>query len=111
MDRKGLDDIQVVTLSKQGGMSSDWPQQYEITVTPHRTVGGALPELPFLHKGDGITIPRTGETYWVERGRQVPEEVLTGIRWSWVYEATRDTSGDPEPWDDEPMSLDSKFGR
>lgn len=108
MDRE-IDEINVLELPKQTGMSVGWPQQYRITVSP----SGARqtkPELPFLHKGDGITVP-SGETYWVENAKQVP--VTKGATyWTWVYVVTRDTSDDPEPWDEERSPFGaSRFGR
>lgn len=105
----GIDEINVIELPKSSGISSDWPQRYQITVAP-AALGQVLPDLPFLHKGDGITL-LDGRTYWVESARQVP--VKEGhVYWTWVYTATRDTSDDPTPWDeDDDMSLDSKFGR
>lgn len=94
------DSITVVKLDKPSGMSSDWPQPYEITVNPGYP-GGSLPALPFLHKGDGITV-EDGTTYWVTRAKQVPKN-SSGARWSWVYEATRDTSNDPVTGSDWPF--------
>jgi hypothetical protein len=103
-----VDEINVTELPKRTGMSSGWPQQYRITVAP-AVPGQVLPDLPFLHKGDGITM-LGGRTYWVENARQVP--VQKGyIYWTWVYTATRDTSDDPAPWDEDDAPLDSKFGR
>lgn len=93
------DKIKVVELKKPGGMS-DWPQPYEITVSPGYP-GGSLPALPFLHKGDGITV-EDGTTYWVSLARQVPEDA-SGVRWMWVYKATRDTSNDPVDGDGWPF--------
>ncbi|AXH66354.1 hypothetical protein SEA_SATIS_205 [Streptomyces phage Satis] len=108
MNGRGLDDIAVLELPKQGGMTCDWPQQYQITVTP-AAPGQVLPDLPFLHKGDGITA-LNGETYWVESAKQVPVEKGYAY-WTWVYTATRDTSNDPEPWDDGAPFGTSQFER
>ncbi|WGV35897.1 hypothetical protein SEA_FRANKENWEENIE_222 [Streptomyces phage Frankenweenie] len=101
-----IDEITVIELPKRTGMSSGWPQQYRIMITPSAP-GQTVPSLPFLHKGDGFTTLE-GQTYWVESAKQVP--VQKGyVYWTWVYTATRDTSDDPEPWDDTPF--DSQFGR
>jgi hypothetical protein len=95
---KMADSITVVELAKPSGVSQDWPQPYEITVTPG-IPGGSVPVLPFMHKDDGITV-EDGTTYWISRAKQVPLKGFSGPRWSWVYEATRDTSNDSEgrPW-------------
>jgi hypothetical protein len=112
VDRRGLDDINITKLPAPSGMSRNWPQPYEIVIKPNG--GYVLPDLPFLHKGDGITVPG-GDSYWVENARQVPVQVGgdTGHTvWSWVYRVTRDTSNDPDPWDeDNPTFGTSQFGR
>jgi hypothetical protein len=95
------DKITVVELPKPGGMSRDWPQPYEITVKPGYP-GGSLPALPFLHKEDGITV-EDGTTYWITSARQASEKGTSGIRWFWVYKATRDTSNDPVTGDEWPF--------
>jgi len=70
-----------------------------------------MPQLPFLHKGDGITV-EDGTSYWITSARQVPMEGIPALRWKWVYRATRDTSNDPEPWDDDGSPFGtSRFGR
>lgn len=105
-----IDEITVIELPKRTGMSSGWPQQYQITVTPTAR-GRALPELPFLHKGDGITVP-DGQTYWVESAKQAPTVKKEHVYWTWVYVVTRDTSDDPEPWGEERSPFGaSQFGR
>lgn len=112
MNRKGIDDITVVELPKESGMRSNWPQEYQITVKPFEGGGYVLPDLPFLHEGDGITVP-DGDSYWVKSARQVPVKVggdSGHTCWTWVYRATRDTSNDPEPWDEVGI-LDSRLGR
>lgn len=102
----GIDEINVTELPKRSGMGSADPQKYRIAVAP-AAPGQVLPDLPFLHKGDGFTTLE-GQTYWVESAKQVP--VKKGyVYWTWVYTVTRDTSDDPEPWDDAPF--DSQFGR
>lgn len=87
------DNITVVELEKPSGMSRGWPQPYEITVQPG-VPGGSLPELPFLHKEDGITV-EDGTLYWITSAKQVPVKGFSTLRWKWVYRATRDTSNDP----------------
>lgn len=102
------DTITVVELPKPSGISRGDAQPYEITVEP-AVPGNSMPQLPFLHKGDGITT-EDGTSYWVTVARQVPVKGAFKSRWKWVYKVTRDTSNDPEPWDDD-MPLDSQFGR
>lgn len=103
------DTITVSELPKPSGMSQGHPQSYEITVEP-AVPGGSLPQLPFLHKEDGITT-EDGTSYWITSARQVPVKGFGTTRWKWVYRATRDTSNDPDPWDDEGPFGVSRFGR
>lgn len=92
------DTITVVKLAKPSGISRSDVQSYEITVEP-AVPGGSMPQLPFLHKGDGITV-EDGTSYWVTSAQQVPVKGVGMLRWKWVYRATRDISNDPKPWDD-----------
>lgn len=111
MDKKEFDDIGVVLLPAPSGISRGSAQEYEITVAPREESGQAFPILPFLHKGDGITVPGA-DSYWVQSARQVPtieRGYVTG--WTWVYRVTRDTSNDPEPWDDGAPFGTSQFER
>lgn len=90
-----MDTISVVELEKPSGMQRGWPQPYEISVIPQP--GSTVPALPFLHKGDGITLA-DGTGYWIESARQVLVEHAGGTLVHWVYRATRDTSNDEESW-------------
>lgn len=103
------DTIKVVELAKPSGISRGDAQPYEITVEP-AIPGGSIPQLPFLHKGDGITV-EDGTSYWITSAQQVPVKAVGTLRWKWVYRATRDTSNDPEPWDDGDPFAVSRFER
>lgn len=89
------DTITVTELGKPSGISDGWPQPYEIAVTPVQ--GRLIPELPFLHKEDGI-VTEDGTGYWITQAKQVPIKTTGGTVWSWVYRATRDASDDGESW-------------
>lgn len=103
------DTITVVELAKPSGISQGNPQSYEITVEA-AAPGGSMPQLPFLHQGDGLTV-EDGTGYWITSARQVPAKGVSTLRWKWVYRATRDTSNDPEPWDEDDSFGVSRFGR
>jgi hypothetical protein len=100
------DAITVNELPKVNGMGRSQPQPYEIVVAPVNWA--RMPELPFLHKQDGLTL-EDGTTYWIESARQVPVKTNGDIQWNWIYRVTRDTSGEPNPWDAE-LGV-SDFGR
>jgi hypothetical protein len=87
------DFIRVVELERPNGR----PQPYEVAVIA--STGRSMPDLPFLHGGDGITV-EDGTAYIVESARQVAVRMTGGTQWSWVYRATRDTSNEPKgrPW-------------
>lgn len=95
-----MDSITVADLPKPGGMTRNWPQPYEITVVPPREV--RMPELPFLHKGDEITL-ENGTTYLIAGARQVAVKtpLLSGSQWRWVYQATKQKPDNDElgDWD------------
>lgn len=101
--------IGVIEMPKRTGMASDRSPQYQIRVAPVAR-GRVMPELPFLHKGDGITAP-DGRTYWVETAKQVPAVKKEHVQWTWVYTVTRDTSDDPAPWDEDRNPFGTNFGR
>lgn len=103
------DVITVAQLDKPSGVDSTWPQLYEISVTPES--GRPVPKLPFLHKGDGISL-EDGTGYWVDSARQVAVKTTHGTQWAWIYHVTRDASNDLKPWDtDEGPFGVSRFGR
>lgn len=93
-----MDSITVTELPKPGGMMRNWPQPYEITVTP--APGDYMPELPFLHKEDGITL-EDGTAYLIAVARQVAVKTTSGTQWHWIYQATKEKSNDDElgDWD------------
>lgn len=103
---KTPDQVTVVKMPPPGGIGSSWPQSYEITVKPGES---AVPELPFLHKGDGITVT-DGTTYWIQGARQVATRTGWGSSWSWVYTAHRQEEEGDSLDDDYPFGA-SKFGR
>lgn len=104
-----MDSIDVVRLPEPSGMQRDWPQQYEISVVPER--GGAIPVLPFLHKGDGLAL-EDGTKYLVESATQRLVKTATGTVAHWIYVAVKDRSSDPDPWNDEGDTFGvSRFGR
>lgn len=88
-----MDSITVIELPKPGGMMRNWPQPYEITVAPPS--GVRMPELPFLHKEDEITLG-DGTTYLITGARQeaFKTPLLTGFQWRWVYQATKQKPDD-----------------
>ena len=87
------DTITVVQMDTPSGMEEGWAQQYEIAVTPDS--GRLIPELPFLHKGDGFTM-WDGTEYSVERATQRSLKMEVGVLWSWIYRVTgtSDNSGE-----------------